>query len=163
MATGKTKISRELSNALGFDLADTDDMIAEAAGMSINEIFEKYGEEHFRRLEREAVKKAAALESTVISTGGGTVLCAENMTELRKNGIIFNLAPNFSVIAERIEKAAKTRPLLQGQSIDDIYKRFCDRSKYYDNCDYKVNVTNDRTPAENSLRILEIYRSINGI
>ncbi len=157
MATGKTKISAAIAEELGYELVDTDAMIEADAGMSINEIFASHGEQYFRELEREAVKRAAEMSDTVISTGGGVVLDSTNIDELRKNGIIFNLSPNFSVIAERLEKARATRPLLQEQSLDEVYERYTQRQKYYDNCDYKVSVTNDKTPAENSEYILKVY------
>ena len=51
MATGKTEISKALCTLLGYSRIDTDDEIVKEAGMSINDIFAKFGEEHFRKLE----------------------------------------------------------------------------------------------------------------
>lgn len=154
MATGKTKISRCLAELTSYELIDTDAAVEAEAGMSINDIFAKYGEEHFRELETAAVKKAAGADRTVISTGGGTVLRSENIEELRKNGVIVNLAPEFEVIKARIEKAADTRPLMNGQSIEAVKKRFDDRQPFYDNCDIKIKVTNEKTPLEHAREIL---------
>lgn len=158
MASGKTEISKAIESMSRYSRLDTDDMIVEAAGMPINDIFAKYGEEYFRNLEHEKVKKASERDGAVIATGGGVVLNAANMKELRKSGVIFNLAPNFSVIADRIEAAAATRPLLQNQSIDEIRTRFEQRQPFYDDCDYKIKVVTGRTPksyAEEILRIME--------
>ena len=158
MATGKTKISRVLADSLGYNCIDTDDLIVERMGMSINDIFEQYGEAYFRKIEKEVIKEISSVSDTVIATGGGVVLDSENISELRKNGIVFNLSPNFSVIEERLDRGGRAkRPLVREQSMDEIYKRFLDRRRYYDNCDYKINVTNEKTPAENSQYILEIY------
>lgn len=154
MATGKTKISRRLAELTGYELIDTDAAVEAEAGMSINDIFAKYGEEHFRELETAAVKKAAEADRTVISTGGGTVLRRENIEELRKNGVIVNLAPDFEVIKARMEKAADTRPLMSGQSVESIKKRFDERQPFYDNCDIKIKVTNEKTPLEHAREIL---------
>lgn len=162
MASGKTNISRALAELAGMAFADTDSMTEEAAGMTINEIFAKYGEEKFRELESEAVKKAAVMENTVISTGGGTVLRKENIDALRKNGVIVNLAPDFEVIKARVEAAAATRPLMKGSSIDDIKRRFDSRKPFYDNCDIKIKVTNEGTPRGHAQEILNKLNEYTG-
>ena len=59
MATGKTSIGRAIADRSDYTFEDTDSMIITKTGMDINEIFSKYGEEHFRALERECVKEAA--------------------------------------------------------------------------------------------------------
>lgn len=155
MATGKTQISKAIAAISEYRFIDTDQMITEAAGKTVKEIFADCGEEGFRRLESEAIKKAAALDGCVIATGGGAVLNADNMRMLRKNGVIVNLAPTFDVIAARIASAKNTRPLLQEQSIDEIRKRFYERQPFYDNCDIKINIINGRSPELYAHEILD--------
>ena len=155
MASGKTQISRAIAAASKYKLIDTDEMIVEAAGKSINRIFAEDGEAVFRSIERDAICRAAALNGYVIATGGGVPMNRKNMDELRKNGIIVNLAPSFDVICERLESARLSRPLLQNQSIDEIKKRFYDRKPFYDECDIKINIINGRTPHSYALEILE--------
>lgn len=156
MATGKTEISKAIAKMSKYELVDTDDMIVQKAGISINEIFDKYGEKYFREMEYEAVCEASKNDNTVIATGGGVVLNIKNIEKLRENGIIFNLSPDFDVICERIEDARKTRPLMRNDSIEEIKKRFDDRKKFYDNCDYKIKVINGRTPTSYAEEILKI-------
>lgn len=158
MATGKTQISQCLAERLGYELKDTDEMIVKSAKMSINDIFAKLGEEHFRNMETEIIKQAAKGDKTIISTGGGVVLNPRNIDFLRENGIIVNLSPEFEVIQERISEAAATRPLMKGQTIEEIKKRFDDRKPFYDNCDIKINVTNDKTPMEHAEEIIDILK-----
>lgn len=160
MASGKTEISKAIAKVSDYKLTDTDEMIVEKTGISINEIFAKYGEEKFREIEHECVCNAAARSGLVISTGGGVVLNKENVKELRKNGVIFNLAPDFEVIEERLAAAAADRPLLQGQSIENVRKRFNDRLPYYADCDYKIHVVSGRLPASYALEILGIMQGI---
>ncbi|MCI5605590.1 MAG: shikimate kinase [Clostridia bacterium] len=160
MASGKTEISKAVEQMSAYKRLDTDDMIAEEAKMTINEIFAKYGEEYFRKLEHEIIKKASDEDNAVIATGGGTVLNRNNISELRKNGVIINLSPDFSVIKERVEDAAATRPLLQNQSIDEIRERFEKRREFYDNCDYKIRVVSGRTPKSYAMEILKIMDDI---
>ena len=112
MATGKTEISKAIAAMSDYTMIDTDDMIVKSAGMSINDIFAEYGEKYFREIEHKCVCEAAAMDNMIIATGGGVVLNKANMKELRKNGKIVNLAPDFSVIEKRLYKAASTRPLL---------------------------------------------------
>ena len=114
------------------------------------------------KTECEVIKKAAEMKNVVIATGGGVVLNKQNIENLRKTGVIFNLSPDFSVIRERLEEARKTRPLLKRDSIENIKKRFDDRKPFYDNCDYKIKVIHGRTPRSYAMEILEIMESSQG-
>lgn len=155
MASGKTEISKTIAELSKYRLTDTDDLIVEAAGKTINEIFAQDGEAAFREIEYRTICSAARLDGYVIATGGGVPLRKENMDALRSNGIIVNLSPDFEVIAERLENARASRPLLHNSSIEDIKKRFDDRKPYYDNCDIKIHVINGRTPKSYALEILD--------
>lgn len=156
MASGKTEISKAIAKLSSYTLIDTDDMIINKMQMTINEIFDTYGEEYFRKIEQETVFEASQLDNAVISTGGGVVLRSENITNLRKSGIIFNLSPDFSVIADRLQEARKTRPLLKQDSIESIEKRFNDRKPFYADCDYTIKVIHGRTPHSYAMEILKI-------
>ncbi|MGN0183133.1 MAG: shikimate kinase [Candidatus Ornithomonoglobus sp.] len=156
MASGKTEISKAIAAASRYKLIDTDDMIVKETGKTINEIFAEVGEKGFRELEHRIICKAAALDGYVIATGGGVVLNKDNITALRKNGVIVNLAPDFSVIKARLEAARATRPLLQNQDIDAVEKRFNDRLPFYADCDFKIHIINGRTPRSYALEILNI-------
>ncbi|MBR0365920.1 MAG: shikimate kinase [Clostridia bacterium] len=155
MASGKTSIAKAIAGISDYKYIDTDDMITSSEGRSINEIFKVSGEAEFRRIEREAVRRAAELSGHVISTGGGVPLDAANIRALRKNGIIVNLAPDFSVIEARIKSAAATRPLLRDRSIDEIRARFEARKPFYDDCDVKIKVSNEVTPKEYAKEIIK--------
>ena len=159
MASGKTSIAKAIAEMSDYKYIDTDDMITSSEGRSINEIFKTSGETEFRRMEREAIRRAAALSGYVISTGGGVPVDASNIHELRKTGIIVNLAPDFSVIEARIKSAAATRPLLRDQDIDGIRARFEARKPFYDDCDIRIRVSDERTPIEYAKDILNKVRS----
>lgn len=159
MATGKTRISKELSKLLNFDRIDTDGEIVKIANMSINDIFAVYGEEHFRCLEKEVCKKVSMLDNTVISTGGGVVLDKENLTSLRQNGIIVNLDADFSVIEARVQKASKTRPLMKNSSIEEIKARFESRKPFYADCDLSIKISDKKTPKEHAQIIINELKS----
>ncbi len=156
MASGKSEISKAIAELSKYTLIDTDDMITQKMNMAISDIFEKYGEDFFRETERAAVLEASKAENAVIATGGGVVLDSANMDCLKKSGVVFNLSPDFSVIKERLGEARKTRPLLKEDSIENIEKRFNARKPFYDNCDYKINIINGRTPRSYAIEILKI-------
>ena len=160
MASGKTTVGRVISEITGMAFADTDKMIEEKAGMTVNEIFERYGEEYFRNLESDIAKSCDALENTVISCGGGLVLRENNIKALQKNGVVFNLNPTHEVIKHRLSKAASTRPLLKNQDLCEVIERFEKRKPFYDVCDYKIEIVMDKTPDEIAGEIIEIYKNV---
>jgi shikimate kinase len=156
MASGKSEISKAIAELSKYTLVDTDALTEKKMNMTINDIFEKYGEEYFRKIEKEIVANVSKLNDAVIATGGGVVLDADNIKVLKETGVVFNLSPDFSVIKERLEEARKTRPLLKFDSISNIEKRFNERKPLYDNCDYKINIINGRTPRSYAIEILKI-------
>ncbi|MCX7714455.1 MAG: shikimate kinase [Clostridia bacterium] len=157
MASGKTEVGKAVAKLCGFSFVDTDQLIIEREGKSINRIFEDNGEEYFRNLESETVKYASKLSNTVIATGGGVVLRTENIEYLRESGIVFCLEPSFEIISERIKDAAKSRPLLKGQSLEQIKARYDARKPFYNNCDYKITINEKSTPIETAKQIVSIY------
>lgn len=154
MASGKSTIGRKLSELTGRTLIDTDTIVEKNAGITISEIFEKYGEEHFRKLEAEACKIAAGEEYAIIATGGGAVLRGENIEALRKNGIIFNLEPDEETIINRLFKKKTDRPLVKDAASEAILNRFRDRKPFYDNCDRKIYVNDSKLPEDFAKEIL---------
>lgn len=163
MASGKTTAAKLIAEISDYEFIDTDDMIVEAEGRAISEIFAEDGEEYFRRVEYETVCRAAAMDRKVISTGGGVVLNRANIDKLRENGVIFNLSPDFSVIKNRISLAAKTRPLLQNQSISDVKKRFDERRPFYDDCDHRIYITATTSEKETVDKIMKIAKQRYGM
>ena len=141
MGTGKTSIGRRLAIQLRMRYVDTDDIIELDSGRCISDIFSADGEETFRELESEAVRKASKLDNSVISTGGGVVLKEANMMELRRNGIIFCLTATPEEIYRRVEHQTH-RPLLQTPDpLTKIKSMMEDRHPYYVKADYMVETT----------------------
>lgn len=113
MGCGKSTMARLLAQETDRELVEMDETIETEAGMSINEIFEKYGETHFRNLETELVQRIADKGGAVVSCGGGTVLREENVEAMRKNGKIIYLSATPETIYERVYDKTN-RPLLNG-------------------------------------------------
>ena len=143
MSSGKSVCGKVLAEKLGREFVDSDTVIEEKCGMTIPEIFERYGEKYFRDVEKEVIAELSLKSHSVIATGGGVVLDSDNIATLRKNATIVNLEPSDDVIKVRLSKDDGTRPLNKGQDIEQILERFSGRKPFYDNCDVKVKITTD--------------------
>ncbi len=157
MGAGKTTIGIQLAELTVCRWYDTDGMITDKHG-KISDIFEYYGEAHFRKLETELVKELAEKDDLIISTGGGLVLKKENNELLQKNGKIIFLRASLETLAKRL-KVDGTRPLLQTstESIRDrLSKLMIERTPVYEHvADYIVDV-DGKTPKEIALEIIEL-------
>ena len=132
-------------------------MIVDKYG-KISDIFEYYGEAHFRKLETEIVKDLAKKDDLIISTGGGLVLKKENNALLQENGKIVFLRASLDTLAKRL-KVDGNRPLLQTstESIRDRLSRLmAERSPIYEHVsDYIVDV-DGKTPEEIAKEIVAL-------
>ncbi len=111
MGSGKTTVGQHLACLTGRRFEDTDELIVQKTGMTIPEIFEKFSQQHFRCLEREACANLAAQKGLVIAVGGGALTFTENKKALSATGDIVLLDVPVEVILERL-KGDNTRPLL---------------------------------------------------
>lgn len=147
-ASGKTTVGRLLKNRLGRELLDTDSLIEEKTGMKIPEIFEKYGEAEFRRLETEVIKEVSRGNSCIIATGGGAILREENVRALKQNGRLFFLDRPLEMLVP-----TKSRPLSSDR--EAIKKRFEERYDIYCSvCDVRIEA--NRSPRHTTDVITEI-------
>jgi len=157
MGTGKSSIGKLLAYRLGKSFVDIDKQIEKEMGISIPEIFAKYGEEFFRVKEHEVVERISRYKNAVIATGGGVVLNARNMECLRQKGLIICLRANPDVILERTSRRP-TRPLLQcenpRQVIVDLLAK---RQPFYEEADYHVD-TSVLTPHQITEQIIAYLR-----
>jgi shikimate kinase len=118
MGSGKTSIGKMLAKNNNLSFLDTDHEIIRSCGYSIPDIFEKFGEEHFRGLETEQLRKMNVIKNHVISTGGGIILRDDNQRLMKDLGIIIFLDININSQIDRV-KNRKNRPLLNNKSLKD--------------------------------------------
>lgn len=139
MATGKTAAGRRLAQRLKRKFIDTDAEIEQVTGKTVAQIFARDGAIRFRSEEALLVKKLAAGEDLVISTGGGLVLDPENVRLLKENGVLITLTAAPEVIHRRV-KNKKNRPLLSKgdlrERIDSLLK---EREGVYDVAEFTVD------------------------
>lgn len=120
--TGKTSVGRLLAERLGMEFVDSDERVAESAGMTIQEIFTAEGEAAFRRREARAIAEALRGARRVVSTGGGAVLRMQTVSRLRREGVVVWLEGSVRTIARRMRADAKTaaqRPRLAAGTIEE--------------------------------------------
>ena len=113
MGSGKSTVSAFLQEKMGMDAVDTDRMIVEREGMSIDRMFEQFGEEYFRSCESAVIAGIQNRTRTVISCGGGAVLRPINVENLKKAGCIVLLTASPETVLERV-KDSDERPILKG-------------------------------------------------
>lgn len=113
MGSGKSTIARELAKHLGHTLVEMDESIVLRQGMSINDIFAQYGEEHFRDIETQFIRDMGQQEASVVSCGGGAVLRPQNAEYMKKSGKVVYLTATPETIYERV-KHSTDRPILNG-------------------------------------------------
>lgn len=127
--SGKTTIGRALSYKLKKAFLDIDTFIENREGMRVFDIFEKSGENFFRKLESEACEHISNnYKNTVISTGGGIVMNSDNMYNLKQSGkvIYINRSPESIFKTLNVEK----RPLLKSNP-DKLYEMYKERHALY--------------------------------
>jgi shikimate kinase len=157
MGTGKTAVGKELSRLLNMRLVDVDSEIEENRKMKITDIFKNFGEPYFRDIETEMIRKLARTKNTVISTGGGAVLRAENMEVLRETGVIFCLCADPETIISRTG-GSKDRPLLNVEDpLAKINELLRTRMPFYEKAGIIID-TNGKTPLEVAEEIADIFR-----
>lgn len=113
MGAGKTTVSRELSKMTGRKELDMDAYIVEREGMSIADMFDKHGEEYFRKKETECLIEIMEKDSLIVSCGGGVVVKDENVEHMKKDGFIVLLTATPETILSRV-KNSTDRPILNG-------------------------------------------------
>jgi shikimate kinase len=115
MGVGKSTIGKRLSGRLGLPFADSDHEIESAAGLSIAEIFERYGEEEFRAGERRVISRLIEGRPKVIATGGGAFMNESTRALILERATVVWLDADLDVLADRVRRRPGSRPLLKGR------------------------------------------------
>lgn len=114
MGVGKTTIGRRLAHRLGIPFVDADHEIERAAGLSIPEMFDRFGEAHFRDGERRVLARLIDGQRKVIATGGGAFMNDATRALILEQATAIWIDADISVLAERVARR-DNRPLLKGK------------------------------------------------
>ncbi len=122
MGVGKTSIGKRLAQRLNLPFVDADHAIVEAAGLSIPEIFEKFGEAHFRDGERRVIARLFDGTRKIIATGGGAFINAETRALMLERAIVIWLDADIDTLVERTARKGD-RPLLAVDNPREVLER----------------------------------------
>lgn len=150
MGSGKSHISKILSDEINFKLLDLDKEISKRLKMTIPEIFEKKGEIFFRKTEREVLEEILATEENVVlSLGGGTPAYYNNMEIINLNSKSIFLKANIGTLVARLSKQKEKRPLVAKISDEDlpefIAKHLFERNAFYSKAQFMIS-TDGKSP-----------------
>lgn len=126
MGAGKTSIGKRLATRLEVPFADADHEIEEAAGMSVSDIFAKYGEPEFRRLERNVIARMLHDKALVLATGGGAWMDESTRTTMKAEAFSIWLRAPVDILLARVRKRQEheqARPLLNNGDMRGTLER----------------------------------------
>jgi shikimate kinase len=129
MGAGKSTVGRRLAIRLGRPFADADEEIEQAAGMTIAEIFDRFGEEHFRDGERRVIQRLLAGPPIVLATGGGAFAQDATRQSILDSAIAVWLDVPLSVLVERTARR-NHRPLLHGRDARTVLSGLLEKRKH---------------------------------
>ena len=159
MGAGKTTVGRRCAQLLDRPFVDTDDLVVATTGMSVAEIFERYGEARFRELERDAVADACASpDPLVIACGGGAVLDPATRKRLRSAGVVVWLQAPPDVLGARVGDGS-SRPLLRDGNVATLERLAAQRGPAYEDAADVLVDTNRRTVDEVAAAVIEEMQS----
>lgn len=154
MGAGKTSVGRRLGMQLGLPFIDVDEEVVIAAGCSIDDIFELYGEASFREVEKKVISRLLSNGRQVLATGGGAFMAPETRAMIRDKGISVWLRADIETLFKRTRRRGG-RPLLE---TDDPYatleKLISIRYPVYAESDIVID-SNDETPTTTTKRVAE--------
>ena len=127
--SGKSTIGKVLAKKLELKFLDLDTYVEEKCQMPITDVFLKYGEEYFRKVESQCLFEIECT-SAVIATGGGALVSKKNALIAKQYGYIIFIDTSFSTCYERVQRNSK-RPLANSNSKNQLLTLFKDRLPYY--------------------------------
>jgi shikimate kinase len=135
MGSGKTTLGRKLAARMNYEFIDLDHKLEQQVELSIAEYFSLFGEDAFRKLEAEVLRKTAYSDNVIISTGGGLPCYFDNMDWMKANGKVVYLKLTPKTLADRLESVKEDRPLLQDKHGDAliafIEQKLAEREPFY--------------------------------
>lgn len=143
MGSGKSKAGKLLASAMRYKFLDTDTMIEEETGKTVQQIFREKGEDYFRKLEKKVLRKTELTNRVVVATGGGLPGFDENMSWMNEHGITVYLEANEGLLFHRLATSKEGRPLIENlkdvELMEQISRHLTERGPVYNLAKIKVN------------------------
>ncbi|EFL87980.1 shikimate kinase [Ahrensia sp. R2A130] len=112
MGVGKSTIGKRLSQYLDIEFVDADKEIEKAAGMSVQDIFDQFGEEAFRTGEKKVIKRLMGEGQKILATGGGAFMNEDIRNDIAEGGVSVWLNADIDILMKRVQRRSD-RPLLK--------------------------------------------------
>lgn len=139
MGVGKSTVGKKLAESLAAPFVDSDEEIEKAAGLSVQEIFERHGEPEFRRGERRVIERLLSGPPIVLATGGGAYMDADTRAMLKEKATTVWLRADLELIWKRVNRR-DTRPLLKRENPKQVLADLLAvRSPIYAEADFAIN------------------------
>lgn len=139
MGAGKSTVGTRLAKKLRVPFYDTDNLVQEMAGCSMDDIFKYAGEEFFRQKERQVIEELLNLTNCIISTGGGAFVDPINRDLIKEKSVSIWLKADYETILERVSRR-NTRPTLKdGNKAEMVEQLIKDKYPLYEEADFCVN------------------------
>ena len=156
MGCGKSTVGRLLAKKLDFEFCDSDNIIEQREGVSVNEIFAKKGESYFRALECDVIRELSLKNGLIIATGGGAVINPENAENLRKGGFVVHLDIAPETVLKRLENDT-TRPLLMRDDKESAVRELLNKRNPIYSSVAHCTVDANESPETVAQKIIELY------
>ena len=159
MGVGKSKIGLILARRMGRFFFDTDQMVELRAGKPISAIFADEGEDRFRQLEHECVRKTCNRSDVVVALGGGAITRTNNIEAVLNAGVLVCLEADIDTIFARVDRR-DDRPLLSGlgpeQKRAKIVSMLRERAPFYDQAHIKLRTSEAQSPEDTVRHLIEL-------
>jgi len=139
MGAGKSSVGRRLAARLGVPFRDADSEIEAAAGCTIAEIFDRFGEQDFRDGERRVIARLLGQPPHVLATGGGAFIDPRTRAEIKAQAVSIWLRASIELLTGRVQRR-DTRPLLrQGDPKEILTRLLAEREPIYAEADIQLD------------------------
>ena len=165
MGAGKTSVGRGLAELFDTRFVDADKEIEQAAGCTIADFFERFGEDEFRRGEERVIARLLRDPPCILATGGGAYISPDTRREIREHGLSLWLKADLDVLYERVARRTD-RPLLHTDDPRDTLETII-HARYPIYAESTLTVASYRCPIEQTVervyqRLLDHFAIDNG-
>ena len=138
MGVGKSTIGKKLAKKLKLKFIDIDQIIEVKEKCTIREIFEKKGENYFRKIEKKITLEKLKENNLIIALGGGAFINTSVRRKIKDSCVSFWLDLKVEILLDRLKNVTK-RPLLDKDQLEQsINKIYSERKKIYNESNFRI-------------------------
>jgi shikimate kinase len=166
MGSGKSRLGRLLASKLQLRFEDLDESIQKELQLSIPQIFENFGQDYFRSLERDSLERKLTDTHRVLSLGGGSLSSQKLVDQVKNHNLLVFIAPEFDDLIGRIQGKSK-RPLVMNPDgtykskqtlVNDLFPLYESRLEFYNQSHIRFTPEPQWTPEQSGGNLLELIQ-----